>query len=253
MKTKIAVLTSILILVCHSCEKMNNEINIDSLVNTKWVLTKIIDNNIGNITEFPEGIDNLYIVFKKAGDIELTGFCNFSYGEYNLTYTDSLEIINIGPSTLMYCLPELLMDWEIIFACNFPASKTFTISQNQLTINCDSEYNLVFDFVEIYNLKQGKVLFCTNSPLINCVFNIEISINNKIVDTLNAGSVFENLDCECENTLNTGLMINLESGEYNFSANELNCIATNKVNSWDGNITVIADSCSVIFLDIIKE
>lgn len=254
MKSHILVFSILFFFIFGGCEKSDNkDFEIDFIINTKWTLSKIIANNSGVITEIPEQIDNFSIVFKKNREIELSGFCNFSYGKYKINETDSVDILNIGPSTKMYCLGELFMDWEQIFAKNFPKSKTYSIHRNQLTIFCDSDYNLVFDFIGNYSSKQGNVLFCTNSPIINCVFDIELSINNEIVDTLNAGSVYVNNECQCENTLNVGLSIDLEAGEYNYNANELNCIATNKINSWSGNFKVIEDSCTVIFLDICKE
>ena len=104
-----------------------------------------------------------------------------------------------------------------------------------------------------YSSKQGNVLFCTNSPLLNCVWDIELSINNEIVYTLNARSVYDNKECQCEDTTDIGLSIDLEAGEYSYNANELICIATNKNNSWFGNFKVIEDSCTVVFLNILKE
>jgi len=253
MKTKLLTIIIVLIPLLYSCEKSDNSINIDSILDTKWTLSKIINNETGETEEFPEQFDKFYIVFKSNGNIELLGFCNFSYGDYELINTDTLQINNIGPSTLMYCLPDSRMDWELIFATNFPNSKTFSIDKNKLTVNCESEYDLVFDYVESSNLKQGKVLFCTNSPIINCPSEIEISINNEVIDTLTAGSVYDNTDCQCEGTINIGLSVDLSTGEYSYNANEINCIATNTVNSWTGNFTVIEDSCTMIFLDIIKE
>ena len=253
MKTKLLTIIILLIPLFYCCEKTDSSINIDSILDTKWTLSKIINNETGEIEKFPEQFDKFYVVFKSNGDIELLGFCNFSYGDYELINTDSLRINNIGPSTLMYCLPDLRMDWELIFATNFPNSKTYTIDNNKLTVNCDSEYDLAFNYVENSDLKKGKVLFCTNSPIINCPSEIEISINDKIIDTLTAGSVYNNTDCQCEDTLNIGLAVDLNTGKYSYNANEINCIATNTVNSWTGDFTVIEDSCAIIFLDIIKE
>lgn len=250
MKTKILTMIIVLIPLLYCCEKSDNSINIDSIPDTKWTLSKIIDNETGEIKEYPDQLDKFYVVFKSDGNIELLGFCNFSYGDYELTNTDSLKINNIGPSTLMYCLPDLRMDWELIFATNFPYSKTFSINSNKLTVNCDSEYDLVFDYVESSNLKQGKVLFCTNSTIINCPLGIEISVDNKVIDTLAAGSTYNSTDCECEGIPNIGIAVDLNAGEHLYNANDINCISDNKVNSWSGNFTVYEDSCTMIFLDI---
>jgi hypothetical protein len=48
--------------------------------------------------------------------------------------------------------------------------------------------------------------------VINCPFEIEHAINNEIVDTLTAGYVFDSIDCDYGNSLNIGLIVDLESG-----------------------------------------
>ncbi|NOZ47336.1 MAG: META domain-containing protein [Chlorobi bacterium] len=255
MKTKPISLLIILVSLLCSCEKSEDIVNIDSIQGIKWTLSKIIDNETGEIERFPEQLDKFDITFTSDGNLELLGFCNFSYGDYELISPDSLRINRFGPSTLMYCLPDLRMDWELIFATNtnFPNSETYTITDNELTINCNSEYDLVFNYVENTNTKQGKVLFCTNSAIINCPFEIEISIDDKDLDTLTVGSTYNTKYCECEGTLNIGSAVDLNVGEHVYNANDINCISDNKVNSWSGNITVFEDSCTMIFLDITKK
>ena len=99
----------------------------------------------------------------------------------------------------------------------------------------------------------GRLLFYTNSSLINCVFEIDILANGQKVGTLDAGSIYTDSDCNCENPTGIGLLVNLKKGTYDYSANEVNCIATNKVNSWTGQVIVEQNSCTVIFLDIEKQ
>lgn len=103
------------------------------------------------------------------------------------------------------------------------------------------------------NSDKGKLLFYTNSSLGNCVFEIDILVNGEKVGTLDASSKYTDSDCNCDNPTGIGLLVNLEKGTYNYSANETNCIATNKVNSWSGQINVEQNSCAVIFLDIVKQ
>jgi len=148
MKTNRIFMTAVLIPMLYCCEKQKNNINIDSLLDTKWTLSQIINNKTEEIEKFPEQLDNFDIIFQSNGNLQLLGFCNFSYGEFELINFDSLRIKNIGPSTLKYCHPDLSMDWELIFATNFPDSKTYSIYENQLSINTANEYNLVFEFVK---------------------------------------------------------------------------------------------------------
>jgi hypothetical protein len=103
------------------------------------------------------------------------------------------------------------------------------------------------------NSAKGKLLFYTNSPSINCVFKIDILVNGEKIGTLDASSKYTDSDCNCDNPTGIGLLVNLGKGTYNYSANEINCIATNKVNSWTGQVNVEQNSCTVIFLDITKK
>lgn len=250
MKSFIAILIPLSIIIFSGCEKSNNDLNLESIIDTKQTLLKIIDNETGEITKFPEQLDKFDIVFKQHGILELPKYCNYSFGTYNLISNDSLIISNVGPGTEKYCLPDLLMDWETLFINALRESTTYSILQNHLTINCNSAYDLVFDFIESYDNEKSKILFCTNSHIINCPFEIEISLNNVVIDTLTAGSVYSYNDCQCDNSSDIGLLLNIEEGAYNYLANELNCSATNRVNSWTGEIKVVEDSCTVIFLDI---
>lgn len=106
MKTKLIIL-SVLIITILNCKKSSEELNIDSLINTKWKLNKITDNKVGRTSYFPCEIDDFEIVFHENGNIDLLNFCNYSFGEYNISGTNIINIINIGPCTLMYCLPDL--------------------------------------------------------------------------------------------------------------------------------------------------
>jgi len=100
--------------------------------------------------------------------------------------------------------------------------------------------------------EKGEVLFCTNSYIINCPFAIEISIEDEIIDTLTAASEYFDNNCTCHDSSSIGLLIEMGSGIYNYSAKELNCSATNRTNNWSGDFTIKNDSCKMIFLDIEK-
>lgn len=252
MKTKLFILISILILGFVSCEKFQNEINVDSIIDTKWKLAKVIDNNTSEISNFPSEIDDFEIVFRKNGKIDLPNYCNYSFGAYNLGNKDSIKIYNVGEGTEKYCLPDLAMDWEILFINNLVSAKTYSIVDNKLILNCQDN-KLIFEFVSDYDSNKGKILFCTNAHIMNCIFEIEISINEEEIGTLDASSSYSDNDCYCENSAGIGMLISLDKGDYEYSAKEVECSAINITNSWTGNVTVIGDSCTVIFLDITKD
>jgi heat shock protein HslJ len=244
-------LTGIIIsftIILLSCEKENNDINVDSLIDTKWKLTKVIDST-GKISNFPSEIDDFEIIFLKNGIINLPGYCNYSFGDYQLGDNDSLTVNNVGPGTEMFCGPDLAMEWENLFINSLICAETYSINGNELTINC-KDNKLVFSFLSKFNSNKGKILFCTNSYIINCPFSIEISVENKIMDTLSAGSEYDSSNCACPDTFRTGLSFEMTPGNYNYSAKEINCSATNKTDNWNGEFTIKPDSCKTVFLDI---
>jgi len=252
MRTLRLILLLILLIDLYSCEKSDNERVNDSIVNTEWTLSKIINNNTGEITLFPEQIDKFYILFKQSGIIELPNYCNYAYGTYNLIGTDSIVISEVGPGTEKGCLPTIAMDWEFLFINALRESNTYSIENNQLKINCSGDYDLVFDFVQSFINSNGQLLICTNSAIINCPFEIKITLNNTIIDTLSAASTYSNNNCQCDGYMDIGMKIELTAGKYSFHATEINCQASNKVNDWIGEIEINPDNCSKIFLDIIK-
>ena len=250
MKEKIFIWISLIIVGFMSCEKSEN-INLDSIVDTKWKLTQIIDNT-GEVSNFPSEIDDFEIIFRKSGKIDLTNLCNYSFGNYSLTNNNSITIYDVGQGTEMYCLPDLSMEWENTFINNLVNAATYSLADNVLIINCQ-DYDLVFDFVSAYDSNKGKVLFCTNAHMMDCIFSIDISVDGEKVGTLDASSSYSDNDCSCDNSAGIGFLISLDKGIYEYSAQETECTATNITNSWTGELTVIGDSCTVIFLDITKE
>jgi len=250
-KSLFIIIIYILASLVTSCDKSEDDINIESIVDTRWKLIKITDKS-GKTSDFPSGIDDFEIVFRKNGKINLSNLCNYSYGIYETKPSDSIRIFNLGRGTERYCLPDVLMDWEIQFISGLFHAETYSISKNRLIIN-SRDYKLMFTFIDNYDSSKGKVLFCTNSHIMNCVFEIEISINGEKVGTLDAGSFYSDIDCFCKNSADIGLLIPLEKGEYAYSAKELKCIGINATGSWSGNFTIAGDSCTVIFLDITKD
>ena len=250
MKKAINYLIALLLIGSSSCEK-SGDVNTYSIVDTKWKLIQTIDNS-GEISDFPSDIDDFEIVFRKNGKIELTNLCNYSFGNYSLTDNDSITIYNVGIGTEKYCLPKESMDWESIFINSLVSAYSYSINDNKLIMNCQ-DYKLVFNFVSAYDSNKGKVLFCTNAHMMNCIFSIDISVDGEKKGTLDASSSYSGSDCYCENSAGIGLLISLDKGNYEYSAQETECGATNITNSWTGDLTVIGDSCTTVFLDITKD
>lgn len=249
MRGNLFIWISLIIIGFTSCEK-SEDINIDSIVDTKWKLTQIIDKS-GEISNFPSEIDDFEIVFRKNGKIDLTNLCNYSFGNYLISEIDSLMIYNVGAGTEKYCLPDKSMDWETKFINSLISAENYSITDNELTIDCQDN-KLVFDFVSTYDSDKGKVLFCTNAHMMNCIFSIDISVDGEKIGTLDASSTYWDNDCYCENSTGIGLLISLDKGDYKYSAQETDCNATNITKAWTGDFTAIGDSCNVIFLDIAK-
>ena len=251
MKTQLFIWISLLFFGFASCEKSEDDFNIESIADTRWKLIKITDKS-GKTSDFPSNIADFEIVFRKNGKINLFNLCNYSYGNYEISDYDSIRIFKVGQGTEMFCQSVIRMDWESLFINNLVLAETFSISKNRLTIH-SGDYTLIFNFIDNYDSSLGKVLFCTNSHIMNCVFEIEISIDGEKAGTLNAGSFYSDIDCYCENSANKGLLIPLEKGEHTYSAHELKCSAVNTTGSWLGNFSIAKDSCTVIFLDVFKD
>jgi len=99
--------------------------------------------------------------------------------------------------------------------------------------------------------EMGEALFCTNAAIINCPFSIEISIDNRIVDTLSAASAYASSKCECSESFFIGTLIIVEEGEHTYYAKDLNCQGTNAVNEWSGGFEITTSECEIVNLDVL--
>lgn len=99
---------------------------------------------------------------------------------------------------------------------------------------------------------MGEVLFSTNSAIINCPFSIEISIDGNNIGTITAGSEHSSLTCLCPDSAFIGMIVDIEVGEHSYTAKELNCTASNRINMWAGIIKVSSNDCETVILDIRK-
>ena len=102
------------------------------------------------------------------------------------------------------------------------------------------------------NEEMGEALFCTNAAIINCPFSIEISIDNRIVDTLSAASVYASSKCACSESFFIGTLIIVEAGEHTYYAKDLNCQGTNAVNEWSGSFEISTSECEIVNLDVLQ-
>ncbi len=100
------------------------------------------------------------------------------------------------------------------------------------------------------NDETGEILFCTNSHIANCVFSIEISVDNTVVGILTAASEYSSTTCSCPESAFIGMIVEIETGSHTYYAKELNCVATNRMNDWSGTIDVRNNSCKTVVLDI---
>lgn len=249
MKIKSLFLVLTFFLFFEACEIFHAEPEVNSIIDTQWKLIQVVDLGSGSESDFPSEIDDFKIVFRKNGKIELPDYCNYSYGSFELGGVDSIRVFNVGEGTEKYCYPDLAMDWESLFINSLVSAETYTLEKNRLDLKC-RENKLIFDYIGACDPAKGKVLFCTNAHIINCPFEIEISINGEIADTLDASDIYSGSDCVCENSAGIGLLMNLDEGAYNYSARLVRCMADNITGSWSGSLSVTADSCTVVYFDI---
>jgi len=103
------------------------------------------------------------------------------------------------------------------------------------------------------SIDKGDVLLYTNAQMMNCLYDIEISVDNRVVGHIDASSIVSNDDCECDEPMKNGLVLSLEKGIHLYEAVNLNCNATNTTNKWTGQFEVKETGCCSVFLDVIKE
>lgn len=249
MKYSITSSVILFLIAFHGCEKMDN--GLDSLVGSRRVLSEIVDQNENEKKVYPGELEPFEISFHRLGIMELEGLCNFHYGEYILEDHTMIEILEIGPGTYMYCLPDLAMEWEQLFIENLKECESYSIKSNQLIIKCKNSVNLVFDFQQSPSNSTGQILFCTDSWLINCPFRIQISLGGVCIDTITGESVVSAEHCTYSPDFGNGVAIEMDIGLFKFSAREIECVAENKVNFWSGEVEVKENKCSTVELSVI--
>ncbi len=253
MKPSIPILIFSLQIIFLACETSNNHDYEPSIVNTKWTLSRIVDNKTKEVIEFPAELDPFEISFKQYGIIELSGFCNYSFCSYSLQHIDSLQISNIGPGTEIYCPPKPSMDWESLFINSLRESSSYYVDKNRLCIVSNGAYTLVFDFIENFDDGTGNLLFYSNLNVLNCPSEIAISINSVKIDTLTSESVYSNSICATIDDYDIGVIFDLPEGLYNYGAKDLTCNAVNKTVTWTCEVFIYKNKCTSVFLNVIPQ
>ena len=237
-------------IILLSCEK-------DKDNNQNPLELKITDINLSNCID---SIDNPRLHLKMIDDNKLkithygAEFCCSDTGKADVELTKindeiNLKEIDLGPYTYCFCKHNL----EFTISGIDYGKQKFKIIESEHAYQrdtCEFYIDLSPSIDTLIHIEKGKVLFCTNSYIINCPFSIEISVENKIIDTLNAASEYNTNNCSCPDTFGIGLSFEMTPGNYNYSAREINCSTTNKTDNWNGEFTIKPDSCETVFLDI---
>ncbi len=193
MRTQL-LLFALVISFVVGCDKTVEKPNITSIKNTKWKLTKIIDNNSHKITLPPADTKDVELVLRGNGKVILTNLCNYSHGTYKLNKDYSISFIELSPGTEIYCEPIADLEDELIRGLH--NARKYSIVDSQLKIESDNK-SLFFNYIDKYDVNIGKVLFATNAHMLNCMFEIDVFIENDKVGVVKEGSQYQDSDCHC--------------------------------------------------------
>lgn len=132
----------LLLLLLTACEKDPSEMQPASLVNS-WRLVLAEKTATNELFENPNpGAPS--ITFVKDSSIRCFGGCNHGGGRYVI---DNEQITIRCSFTRMACIPDQIMDWEIVFY-NINSAESYKIEGNLLTIYSTGEYNLIFNLID---------------------------------------------------------------------------------------------------------
>ncbi len=236
-------------LAVFSCDNEGKNISDGVLEGSQWKVLKIVDKETAKETVFPSEAKNFEMIFRTDGKLRILNGCNFAYATYTLLDT-SIRFEAIGPSTKMYCQP--ISDFEDLFVRVLREVKAYRKVANQLILSSDKN-DIVLEYVGKYDLTQGKVLFCTNIHILNCISEIEITIDGKKVGKIDAGSQYNDRDCSCtQSPPRIGKIFTMKKGTYTYAAKNIKCKAVNTTNEWRGTVKVKGDKCVTVFLDVLK-
>lgn len=222
----------------------------EKLEGSKWKVIKIMDKATSEEISFPAGNKNFELIFRTNGKMKILNGCNFSYGIYTVN-GKNIKFNNLGPSTLMYC--ESISDFEDLFIKSLGQAKAYTKKSNQLVIISDNNI-VTLEYIGKYDLSRGKVLFCTNAHILNCLFEMEVKVNNKEIGVIKSGTIYSDIDCRCTNSPpQIGEIYELPKGKYEYSVKNMKCGTANTTNQWKGTFIIEGDNCVTVFLDVLSK
>ncbi len=251
MKTLLKIIAILAVFILFSCNDGGNGETWDriSLEGSQWKVLKITDKETSKETVFPQKEKNFEMIFRTAGKVKILNGCNFAYATYR-RFDTSIRFDSIGPATKMYCQP--ISDFEALFVKVLSEVKTYKKTENQLILSSDKN-DIVLEYVGKYDLTQGKVLFCTNIHILNCISEIEITVDGKKAGKIDTGSQYNDRDCSCtQSPPKIGKVFTMKEGTYSYTAKNVKCKAVNTTNEWSGTVKVKGDKCVTVFLDVSK-
>ncbi len=247
MRTIVKIVAIFFVFAMFSCDDGDKNTSHEILQGTQWKVLRIIEKGTSKETKFPEGEKNFKLIFRTNGRFKILKGCNYSFG----TYKENDKLLNfnsIGPGTEMYCLP--ISDFEDLFIKALTAVKSYTKNSEQLILQAD-KYDIILEYAGKYDVTTGKVLFCTNFHILNCISEIEISVNGKKIGKITSGSQYNDEDCVClESAPKIGEIFAFKEGKYNYTAKNTKCTTVNTTNKWSGSFTIKGDNCMSVFLDV---
>lgn len=255
MKTTKLLSLMMFIIAFFSCNNNSDLSDIESLKNTKWKLLKIVNKTTGEQILPPANEEDVKLIFRSNGKINLENLCNFSHAKYQ-SDNKTIKFSNLGPSTEMYCEPIHNIEIALISALN--NANEYSIANNRLILRDSNselkssiQYEVVFEYIGTYDNSKGKVVFITNAQILNCIFEIDVFIDAKKIASIKGGSQYNDNDCNCYYKKSSiGIIHSIKEGKYQYSAVNTKCNAVNTTNKWQGEITVIGDSCIAVMLDV---
>lgn len=247
---KLSVMVGLVFLLLSSaCDKDENTFSGRGLEGTQWKVLRIVDKTTGKVDEFPSEAKNFELIFRTGGKLNLLNMCNYSYGKY-LVSGSSLQFQVLGPATEMYC--GIIAEFEEVFLGTLSKVKEYKLLNKQLVLSSELR-DVVMEYVGEYDLSMGKALFCTNTNIMNCLFEIEIFIEDKKMGMITTASQYDDIDCNCSSPSRIGMVFPLKAGTYKYTAKNLKCKAVNATNEWEGTLEIKRDECTTVFLNVAKK
>ena len=107
-----------------------------SMDDSQWKLIRVQDKETLEVNHYPLAIEPPYIIhFKEDFTFAFSLSCNYSQGKYVIGSNGSITFYEFFPGTEMLC--GGLSYWEDLVVYNLLQSKKYTITGNQLTIDCE--------------------------------------------------------------------------------------------------------------------